>query len=690
MAHAALTLTPGVNQTRTPALNQAAISSCDMIRFIPDQQLGGLPQKLGGWIKKFPQAMGSMVRALWAWADINNVYYLAVGCEASLQVITYGDGGLGVPARQDITPHRDEHNVPVVVDTTAGSPVVLITDPASGVTNYDSVFIATHIAVGGLVLYGLYQCTQVSANTYTIVAHDRLGNPMPATASVVGGGVVANYSTVIGVSFVTVTLPVHGYVVGDTYTAFVPITVGGIQIYGDYLVQSTPTAGTFTIQTSNAATATLGPVPENGGNARYIYLIGSGPLPAGSGFGVGGFGTGGFGSGTTPVANPGFPIVTNDWSLDNWGSFLVACPVGGAIYIWNPLSNQFSASAVSQAPPFNTGVFVAMPQRQIVAYGSTFTGIIDPLLVRWCDVNNFTSWIALVQNQAGSYRLTRGSKIVGAIQGPQQGLLWTDVGLWDMQYVGQPNIYSFNEVGIGCGLIGRRAAGTLSGSVYWMSQSQFYVLSGDGVQVIYCPIWDVIFQNLDQTQLDKIRFAGNSRFGEATWYFPTLTSGGEIGMYVKYNIILQQWDYGTLKRTAWVNQSVLGPPIGAGVDQFLYQHEIGNDDDVKPMVAYFQTGYFAVNEGDLKSFMDQVWPDMKWGLFEGAQNANVTITFYTVDYPGETPIIYGPFTVTQATKFITPRFRARLVSIRIGSSDIGSFWRLGQMRYRTQIDGKYY
>jgi len=92
-----------------------------------------------------------------------------------------------------------------------------------------------------------------------------------------------------------------------------------------------------------------------------------------------------------------------------------------------------------------------------------------------------------------------------------------------------------------------------------MSQSQFFALGSSGVEIIQCPIWDVIFQDLDTTNLDKIRVAPNSRFSEITWYYPTMSNGGEVNAYVKYNIALRQWDFGTLSRTAWINQSVLGP-----------------------------------------------------------------------------------------------------------------------------------
>lgn len=383
------------------------------------------------------------------------------------------------------------------------------------------------------------------------------------------------------------------------------------------------------------------------------------------------------------------PNVTDtDWSLDNWGEYLLASPHGGEIFVWQPAQNDGHLTVMPNAPLINEGFFTAMPERQIVAYGSTFTGFQDPLLVRWCDIGNFTSWVGTVANQAGSYRIPKGSKIVGAMQGPQQGLLWTDLALWSMQYINLPLVYSFNEVAAGCGLVGRKAMGTLAGDVYWMSQSQFFKLSGNGVEPVQCPIWDVIFQDIDTDYWQNVRCAPNSRFGEIAWYYPTIGSDGVPTKYVKYNALLNQWDFGTLTRTAWIDQSEAGPPIGAGGDLNIYQHETSNSDNGAAMNSYFQTGYFAIQEGDLKTFMDQVWPDMKWGLYDGSQNATVTITFSTADYPGDTPKDYV-FTVTQGTQFVTPRFRARLVSIKVESNDIDSFWRVGNIRYRYQPDGKF-
>ena len=609
MPHASVKLKPGIDTNETPALNEAGISSSNLIRFIYDREGLGLIQKLGGWIKFYNNTIADIVRALWAWQDTNNMSHLAVGTEnnvgtgyAQLSVITNGNQTV-------ITPRTGTTDIVPDFSTTAGSAVVTITDTVNqDITEFDSVYIETHVSVGGLILFGNYQCFPVSATTYEILARDTLGNLLPATSTSILP-TVANFSVVSGQSLVTVTLADHGFAVGDTYPILVATTLGGITLYGNYIVQSVPSSSTFEIFANNIPNATTN-ADINGGDARYVYSFGIGPTLVGYGFGGSAYGSGGYGTGVSTLA-VGNPVSATDWTLDNWGETLIACPVNGTLYqpiaAWNPTAGTGTALVIPEAPTVNDGIFVAMPQRQIIAWGSTFSGIQDPLLIRWCDVNNYNSWIGTVTNQAGSYRIPKGSRIVGCIQGPQQGLVWTDLACWAMQYVGPPFVYSFNEIGTGCGLIARKAAASVAGNVYWMGPSQFYKLSGEGVTAVACPVWDVIFQDLDQTKLDKIRVAVNSRFGEISWFYPTMSNGGEINAYVKYNVYLQQWDFGTLARSAWIDQSVLGPPIGADPNTlYIYQHEMSTDADGQAMPSSFQTGYFTMTNADVKMFVDQV------------------------------------------------------------------------------------
>ena len=896
MPHAALKVIPGLDQNETPTLNEAGLTSSQLVRFIYDRAQGALIQKLGGWTKYYNIPPSTITRALWAWADQNQNNILAFGTQSlsgASQLGIINSSGL-----QTVTPAYKINNILPVASTTAGSSQVTLTDTVvTGVTQYDAVFIETHISVGGIVLFGFYQTSNpgLSTTTYLVTAQDALSNPQSATLTsasasftgvisgtsltassvtgtiqigqtITGTGVaagtvivsgsgsswvintsqsvsstamttkaatVAAFTTTSGLNTVTVTLPNHGYAVGSTYPVLTSTTVAGVTIFGNYVVQSVPNSYSFTINGPTTASAST-TAYINGGFAKYAYNLGQGSNPVGSGYGIGGYGLGGYGTGASLVPSLGSSIPATDWTLDNWGQVLISCANSGAttssatltgsissttltatavtgtlqapqiltggnvttgtiitaqltttvtytgsisgtvltasavtgtiaagqtltggtvlantvilsqisgttggagtynvsvyqtgktctgslggsgtysvnisqtstctiatltnvpfqpIYQWDPSANSPQATAIAQGPVINDGIFVAMPQRQIIAWGSSFTGIQDPLLIRWCDVNNYTVWVGQVTNQAGSYRIPRGSRIVGALQGPQQGLIWTDIDVWSMQYVGQPYIYSFTEIATGCGLIGRKAAASINGSVYWMGPSSFFSLTGGGVQPVACPVWDVIFQNLDTTQTSKIRAAVNSRFGEISWYYPTTTSGGEVSNYVKYNVNLGVWDFGTLGRTAWIDQSVLGPPIGADpTSLYLYQHETSTDADGAAMTSNFQTGYFATSEGDYKVFIDQVWPDMKWGPYNGTQNATVNLTFYTADYPGGPVTTYGPYNLVQGTSFISPRLRSRLVSIGVGSNDVGSFWRLGNIRYRYQQDGKY-
>jgi hypothetical protein len=671
MPFGAVALRPGINAEFTPTLNEAGISSGDLIRF-RDMQV----EKLGGWDQFYQFAIGSTVRAMHAWEDFNLDTYLGVGALSSLSVINEG-------VSQTITPQTTTTNETVDFSTTSGSAVVEIVDASITPNTLNSVFIQTQVSVGGLILFGLYPIATVTgADSYTIVA-DAL-----ATGTETNAGAVAEYTTTNGSSSVTVTLPDHGLATGETYYALVETTGGGVTIFGQYAVTAL-TADTFSIISETPATSGA-TFSANGDEARLLYYITLGPQSASSGYGLGGYGLGGYGLGIAPPSGAGTPITTTDWTLDNWGQILVACPEGGAIYTWTPGSGFVTASIIEEAPNVNTGIFIAMPQRMIVAYGSCdVTGVQDPLLIRWCAASDFSLWIAASTNQAGRFRIPTGSRIVGALQAPQQGLIWTDLDLWSMQYVQPPLVFGFTKIMTGCGLVGKHAANVLGGTVYWMSQKQFFVKGSGGPQPLPCTVWDVVFQDIDTANLEKVVCAVNSEFNEVTWYYPSASGGtGAIDRYVKFNPVEKAWDTGSVARTAWIDQSVLGSPIGAGADNIIYQHETGYDANGVPMTPFFETGYFVIAEGEEFIVLDMLLPDMKWGTFEGAQTASVQITVTMVDWPNGPERVYGPFTMTTATEFINTRCRGRQAKLKFESSDAGSFWRLGRIRYRFARDGR--
>lgn len=676
MPMASVMLRPGVNTQATPSLNEAGVSESQLIRY-----RDGLIEKIGGWVRYYPLTISSTIRDIHAWQGLQSNKYLGVGATESLSVINSGN-------LSDITPTTRVSSFAPDFSVSSGSNVITVVDAGSSVGTFDTVFFNTPVAVGTTFLSGAYAInTTGGSSTYTILSSS------PSDTAVTSSGILPVFTITENSALVVVDLPNNNYlsVPGLYYPFYAPTTAGGLTIEGIYSVRTVIDSTQFTIvaptQASTNATATM-----NSSLVQVVYYIAEGPPSAvGGGYGVGGYGLGGYGVGSTGGGSAaGDTITATDWTMDNWGAILLACPTDGPIYQWDPDSGFSTAYVIEEAPFFNGGIFISMPQQILVAWKScsSVSGTQNPLLVRWSDAGNLTTWSAAPDNSAGSFTLPTGSYIVGGIQSQNYGMIWTDIDAWIMQYVGGDVIFNFTKVGSGCGLIAKHAAGVIGGDVYWCGTNNFFTIKNGGVEAIKCSVWDFIFQNMNTTYQGRIQCAPNSSFNEITWYFPSTSSTGENDAYVKYNIKEGEWDYGYLARTAWHDVSPLGQPIGTDTTS-IYQHEDGYNNVSTPIASSFTTGYWSISEGNDMAFVDWILPDMKFGTYSGAQTASCEITFQSIDYTGDTsPRTYGPYTFTETTEYINVRIRGRFMSMTVMTDDLSSFYRIGRIRYRWAPAGR--
>lgn len=686
MAYASVTLRPGVNVEATPTLNEAGISSSALGRF-----RAGLFEKIGGWVSYFPFTLG-VPRCLKAWQDFNGVDRLAVGSTTQFNVITTGSAA-------NITPQTLTSDFAPDFTTSLGSNVVTIDDPnIANVTTLDVIEFDTPISVGGIILSGVYPINLVTGTTsYRILAATN------ATAAVASGGAVPEFVTTAGSALVAVNFDDHGLAVGNTFVFPIATTVGSVTISGETTVVSVPTADQFTISAPTTASSSTSAF-MNGGDAELVYTITIGPPSStGTGWGINGYGDDPWGgTGAPPSQQTGAPIVAADWTIDNWGKTLLACPADQGIFQWTPGSGYQTMQRISAAPAHCSGCFVAAAQLQIlIAYGVSVqknVGVLqDPLAWAASDQLDYEFWTPNVvnpatgkQSQANSNRIPTGSRIVAGLATSQQNLLWTDLDLWLLNYVGPPLVWGQTKIGSNCGAMSRHAVAEMGGLVFWPGEENFFILSGGAPKPVPCPIWDVMYQDLDTNNMDKVWVETVTSFNEFWVFFPSASGGsGQCDTYIKWNTLENTWDYGSLPRSAGIDQSVLGNPIMATPNGQLYQHETGYNADGQPITYGFTTGYFMLGDGEDFVFVDQVIPDMKWGLFNGAQTASVQLTFNVVNNVGDTPRTYGPFTMTNTTSQLNGvRFRGRQASITLQGSDLNSFSRLGRIRYRFAQDGR--
>lgn len=687
MSLMSIKMRPGINSQAPLLANEGGWSRSNLIRF-----KSGYPQAIGGWVKWWQQQLDSPARTILSWGDLNGAVRTAAGTDTSVYVIGQG-------SQQVITPLTVTTNPAPDFSTTNGSAIVAVLDNTIGQLSGAYVNIIVPVSVGGIVLQGIYQIISFpTVDSFTIRASTA------ATAQASDTGAVPNLASSSGTPTITVTLDNHGLSAGTAFGVPVATTVGGVTLLGSYLVQSVVDANTFTIDATSSATSTA-TASMNGGNPRLLYYGVSTSTGANYGFGVGGYGQGGYGQGVTYI--PGALPTVSLWTMANWGETLILCAGDGSIFTWTPSTGQTEAQLILEAPPVNGGIFIAMPELTLVAWGASVNGLQEPLLVAWSTVGDYTQWIPTVTNQAGSQILPSGSRIMGAIQGPQEAMIWTDVDLYAMNYLGGSGdtalAWGFNKIADHCGLVGPRAVCVLDDIVFWLSASAdmtdggppsggtFMMFAGGvGVEPIPCSVWDEIFQDLDWAHASRIVAAPNALFHEVAWFYPSMSGGtGDCDRYVKFNFVEKTWDYGKLARCGWQDFSALGNPLAGGADGYLYQHEIGTSADGQPLDWSIGTSAVMLAQGNEMMFCDWILPEFDWGFVRDAStNQPVSMTckswkFVTDALPIRSQSVTFSYDGPGAT---TVRLRGRHMTFDFGGP---GFARIGDVRIRVAPDGRY-
>ena len=512
------------------------------------------------------------------------------------------------------------------------------------------------------------------------------------------------FAAVDGSSTITVTDTAHGAVLNDFVTFSGAVTLGGnitdTVLNQEYEITGVPTANTYTItaKDTNGATVTANASDTGNGGASVVgeYQINTGlnAYVSGSGWGASAWGSSTWGS-ASPLSAAGQLRL---YSQDNFGEDLIFNVRAGGIYYWDESAGASTRAVAledlagaSDAPTVALQIMVSDTDRHVIAFGCNPIGssAIDPLFVRFSDQENAADWTPTATNTAGGVRINSGSIIVGALQTRQEILIWTDASLHSMRFVGSPFVFQFDRITSDASMISPNAAVDVGGVVYFMDRGNFFLYNG-AVQVVPCTVKDYVFSNLNQGQAYKVFAAENRRFSEVTWFYPVGQDNTEITNYVTYNYAEGVWSIGTLGRGAWISSGTRDYPIASSVidggDNYLYEHEVGFDDDGQPMTAYIESGGIELADGEQFAFMKRIIPDFE---FSGDQDsATLDIIVKGADFPLQDKATLSTSTVTPNSTQLYVRNRAREIVVRLESDEAGYGWRSGDLRFDLRTDGK--
>ena len=417
------------------------------------------------------------------------------------------------------------------------------------------------------------------------------------------------------------------------------------------------------------------------------------------------------------------------WSQSNYGENLIFNPRGGAMYYWDVDANvnTFNRATVMKAGDYIPGsvsitydsttpsvanfVMVSDSSRFVIAMGTndpsgaTTGGVTaqDPLLIRWSQQEEFYTWYPQATNQAGDYRLSNGSEIIGAMQTRQEILIWTDAALYSMQYLGPPYVWGFQIMGSNLSIAGPNAMATANNVTYWMGADKFYMYSGR-VETLPCTLRQYVFDDINMEQSYQF-FASTSEGYNEIWWFYCSANSNTIDKYVVFNHLERTWYYGTMARTAWLDSPLREVPMAAGYNGQLIYQESGNDDGTtvpaSPIEAYVQSSDFDIGDGHNFGIVWRIIPDV---TFDGSTSAAPSLDF-TVrprQNPGtaygssDSPTITSGnnysgqryYTVQQFTEYAYVRIRGRQMAFKVSSNDLGVAWQLGTPRLDVRPDGR--
>jgi len=699
---------PGVNRENTRYTSEGGWYASEKVRFRQ-----GSPEKIGGWARISSNTFLGTCRALINWVTLTANNLMGVGTSSKYYI---EKGGVYF----DVTPLRAYNYTTTLTNpfnTTTGSNAITVDDVSHGAAAGDLVYFTGAVTIGGIPaseLNNRHVITSItSANAYVITVTTNASS----TVTGAGGTVTAEYyidavllganpfATTSGSTTVTVTATAHGGQTGDFVTFSGATTVAGLNLNSNFQITVT-SVNAFTIVASSTASSTT----SGGGSAvRAAYEITIGPaaqVPQ-TGWGAGAWGSGTWGGVGVFVAD-----ALRMWSAANFGEDLVFGPRGGGVYYWDATGglneravNIETLPGATDAPTIQNLVFVSDIFRFVFCLGCNDTGDNqqDPMLIRWADQESVTDWLPSASNQAGSLRLSHGSKIIAVAQTRQEILVWTDTALYSVQYLGAPLVWGAQMLADNISIISPNAVSVANGVAYWMGVDKFYFYDGR-VQTLNCDLRRHIYQNINTTQYLQY-FSGTSEGFNEIWWFYCSSSSSNIDLYVIYNYQEKIWYYGSLARTAWSDSGMRDYPQAATYSNNIVNHEYGSDDNVTGVPAainaYIESAEFDIQDGHNIGFVYRILPDI---TFTGSSVSypQVTMTLIPMMNSGSgfnSPQSLGGSSsatvartsttvIEQFTGQVYVRVRGRQMIFKIESTDLGNTWQLGAPRIDIRSDGR--
>lgn len=180
---------------------------------------------------------------------------------------------------------------------------------------------------------------------------------------------------------------------------------------------------------------------------------------------------------------------------------------------------------------------------QVFAFNTNDTSFGDDSQRWWCSaINDETDWVPSVNTQcvSGQLRSSPGAITAGRRLGDVIVAYKKDA-IYVGQYVGTPNIWSFNQIPGNVGSPSHEAVVTTGTAHYFVGNDDFYVFDGSRAAPLNTPLRQWFFDTLDDGYSYRICGTFDSKAQRLYWWFPSKSSGGALDKCVVLHLKTGQW-----------------------------------------------------------------------------------------------------------------------------------------------------
>lgn len=313
--------------------------------------------------------------------------------------------------------------------------------------------------------------------------------------------------------------------------------------------------------------------------------------------------------------------------------------------------------------------------------------------VKWSEANNPTLFEGETAGEAriSGYKILTGMRTRGGNYSPA-GLLWSSDSVIRVTKVGAE--FRFDTITDESSILSSRSVVEYDGMFFWAAVDRFMLYNGMVQELPNTTNLNWFFDNLNQSQRQKVWVTKIPKYGEIWWHFP-FGNSQECNAAICYNKRENIWYDTRISRGCGYFEQTLPYPIwtsntGGNADK-LWSHETGVDQDIDGVLteidSYFETGaisWCAIAPNaqwkgiDRDIRLERIEPDI-------IQNGTINLTVRGRPFARSPIVNSAPRQILPNTTRLEVREQRREMTLKFESNEVGGDYQMGNTLFEIDF-----